>query len=226
MCLWVDDMVILGLQEDFCENFKNKVSEQFQISSYGDLSWFLNIKIEQTQNEIMLSQETYVEKLLEKFNMSESKTLETPLDVSLKLSKLDSPEIGSNEHIEMQSCDYRGIVGCLNYLAIKCRPDIAHTDNLLSSIVENTGRRHWNAAKGCLRYLKGTKTKSEKMVFRKSEKLELTGFSDSDWAGNIDNRKSTSGFCFKLNNSSGAISWASKFQSVYLLQQLRLSLTP
>ena len=64
--------------------------------------------------------------------------------------------------------------------------------------------------KGCLRYLKGTKT--EKMVFRKSEKLELTGFSDSDWAGNIDNRKSTSGFCFKLNNSSGAISWASKLQ--------------
>ena len=66
MCLWVDDMVILGLQEDFCENVKNKVSEQFQISSYGDLSWFLNIKIERTQNEIMLSQEAYEEKFLEK----------------------------------------------------------------------------------------------------------------------------------------------------------------
>ena len=50
------------------------------------------------------------------------------------------------------------------------------------------------------------------MVFRKSEKLELAGFSDSDWAGNIDNRKRTSGFCFNLNNSSGAISWASKLQ--------------
>ena len=210
VCLWVDDMVILGLQEDFCENFKNKVSDQFQISSYGDLSWFLNIKIERTQNEIMLSQEAYVEKLLEKFNMSESKTLETPLDVSLKLSKLDSPEIGSNEHREMQSCDYRRIVGCLNYLSLTSRPDIAHAANLLSSFVENPGRRHWNAAKGCLRYLKGTK--SEKMLFRKNEKLELTGFSDSDWAGNTDIRKSTSGFCFKLNNSSGAISWASKLQ--------------
>ena len=199
-------MVILGLQEDFCENFKNKVSEQFQISSYGDLSWLLNIKIERTQNEIMLSQEAYVEKL-KKFNMSESKTLETPSDVSLNLSKLDSPEIGSNEHREMQSCDYRGIVGCL---ALTSRPDIAHAANILSSFVENPGRRLWNAAKGCLRYLKGTK--SEKMVFRKSKKLELTGFSDSDWAGNIDNRKSTNGFCFKLINSSGAISWASKLQ--------------
>ena len=48
--------------------------------------------------------------------------------------------------------------------------------------------------------------------FKKSEKLELTGVSDSDWAGNIDNRESTSGFCFKLKNSSGAISWASKLR--------------
>ena len=135
VCLWEDDMVILGLQEDFCENYKNKVSEQFQISSYGGLSWFLNIKTGRTQNEIMLSQEAYVEKLLEKFNMSESKTLETPLDVSLKLSKLDSLEIGSNEHREMQSCDYRGIVGCLNHLTLTSRPDIAHAANLLSSFV-------------------------------------------------------------------------------------------
>ena len=67
-----------------------------------------------------------------------------------------------------------------------------------------------NAAKGCLRYLKATK--SEKMIFRKSEKLELSGFSDSDLAGNLDNRRPTSGYGFKLNKSSGAISWASKLQ--------------
>ena len=122
-------MVILGLQKDFCENFKNKVSERFQISSYGDLSWFLNIKIEQTENEMKQSQEDNVEKLLEKFIMSESKTLETPLDVNLKLSKLESPEIGCNEHREMQSCDYRVIVGCLIYLALTSKPDIAHAAN-------------------------------------------------------------------------------------------------
>ena len=71
----------------------------------------------------MLSQETYLEKLLELFNMSKSKTLETPSDVGLKLSNLDSPETGSNEHRDVQSCDYRRRVGCLNYLALK-RPDI------------------------------------------------------------------------------------------------------
>ena len=89
----------------------------------------------------MLSQEPYVEKLLEKFNMSESKTLETPLDVSLKLSEINSPEIGSNEHREMHASDYRDIVGCLNYLALTSRPDIAHAAKLLRSFVENPGRR-------------------------------------------------------------------------------------
>ena len=88
----------------------------------------------------MLSQETNVEKVLEKLNMSESKTLETPLDVSLKLSKLGSPEIGSNELRKMQSCEYMGTVGCLKYSAITSRPDIAHADNLLSSFVKNSGR--------------------------------------------------------------------------------------
>ena len=63
VCPWLNDMLIFGLQEDFYENFKNKVSEQFQMSSYGDLSWFLNIKIEQTENKIKLSEEVYVEKL-------------------------------------------------------------------------------------------------------------------------------------------------------------------
>ena len=80
---------------------------------------------------------------------------------------------------------------CLTYLASIFRPDIAHAVNLLSSFVQNPGQRHWNATKGCLRYLKGTKTG---IIFREGEKLELTGFSDSDWAGNIDNRKRSIGF--------------------------------
>ena len=132
MCRWVDDMVILDWQDDFCENFKNKVSESFQIRSYGDLSWFLNIKIERTENEVMLSQD-FFEKLLEKFNMNESKTLETPLDVSLKLSKPDSPKISSNEHREMHSYGFRVIVGYLNYLELTSRQD-------LCSFVENPER--------------------------------------------------------------------------------------
>ena len=123
---------------------------------------------------------------------------------------LFSPEKGRKEYIEMQSCDYRGIIGCLNYLALTTRPGIAHTANFFQFVFGNLGNIHWNAAKACLRYLKATK--SEKPIYRKYDKLELKGFSDSDWAGNVDNRKSTSSYCFKLDNSSRAGSWASKLK--------------
>ena len=115
--------------------------------------------------------------------MSDCRKLEIPLDVSSKFSQLDSPEIGSKEYKEMQSCEYRGIVGRLNYLALTTRPDIAHTANILSSFVENPGKKHRNA-EACPRYLKGTK--SEKLNYRKCDKSDLKGFSASDWSGNLD----------------------------------------
>ena len=88
-------MVKLGTQQNFCENLKNKVSGKFKKSNFGDLSWFLNIKIERTESKIMLSQEAYIDKIIDKYKMSYCRTMETPLDESSKLSKLDSPEIGS-----------------------------------------------------------------------------------------------------------------------------------
>ena len=60
----------------------------------------------------MLSQDGYIEKLIEKYNMSDCRTLETPLDIISKPSNIDSPERGGKEYEEMQSCDYRGIEGC------------------------------------------------------------------------------------------------------------------
>ena len=90
------------------------------------------------------------------------------------------------------------------------RPEIAHKAKILSSFVENPETKHWNAAKACLRYLKGTK--SEKLNYRKCNKIDLKGFLDSDWDGNLDSRKSTSGYCFKLDSSSEAISWARRLK--------------
>ena len=94
--------------------------------------------------------------------MSDCRTLETPLDVNSKLSSFDSSEIGSKEYQELPSFDYyRGIVGSLNYLALNTRPDFGPTANILSSFVENSEIKHWNAAKACLRYLKGTKSEKK-----------------------------------------------------------------
>ena len=94
--------------------------------------------------------------------------------------------------------------------ALSSRPDICFATNLLSSFVENPGEKHWKAGKNCLRYLLGTK--SLPLVYRRDKALNLVSYSDADWAGNIDNRRSTSGYWFKLSDNSGVISWSSRLQ--------------
>ena len=132
------------------------------------------------------------------------------MDASSRLSKLNSLKLGVKVYNERQSCDYRGIVGYLIYLALTTRPDIAQTANILSSFVENPGNKHWNAAETFLRYLKGIK--SERLIYRRCDKLDIKDLSNSDWAGILDAGKSASSYCFKVDNSSGAMSWGSKLQ--------------
>ena len=111
----------------------------------------------------------------------------------------------------MEIRKFRGMVGCLNYLTNTTRPDITFAMRALSGYAQNPGRNHWLQGKHVLRYLKATKCR--KLTYKKSEKHELTGFSDANWAGKLDDRKFTSRFCFFLNSESGAISWSSKLQT-------------
>ena len=103
------------------------------------------------------------------------------------------------------------MIGSLNYLCLSSGPEIAHASDVLSFFLENPGEQPWVANKHVLRYLQGTKDLF--LTFRKCESaMCLVGYSDSDWAGNEDHRKSTSGFCFKLNESSACVSWLSRVQ--------------
>ena len=110
----------------------------------------------------------------------------------------------------MKKCILRGMLGCFNYLANTTRPDISFAVRALSRYVQSPGRKHWLQGQQILSYLKATICR--KLTCRKSEKHELTGFSDADWARKLDNRKWTSGFCFFLNSETRAISWRSKLQ--------------
>ena len=110
----------------------------------------------------------------------------------------------------MGKTNFRSLIICLKYLVSSSRHDICFAANTLSSFVENPGEVHWKVAKLVLRYLRGTVNKT--LTFRKTQVLDLLNFSDADWAGNIDNKRSTSGFCFKLSESSGLISCGCKAQ--------------
>ena len=102
---------------------------------------------------------------------------------------------------------YRELIGSLQYLSLATRPDITYAVNKLSQFLVNPGRAHLNAAMRVLRYLKGTKHHS---LHLGGGVPVIAGFSDSDWGGNPDDRKSTSAYVFRLGQ--GAISWKSTKQ--------------
>ena len=209
-CMWVDDILYWSRRKSFTEWFENEIKANFDVSDCKDLNWFLGMKINCEPGKITVSQK-YIDEMLKKFGMTECKPVDTPMVEKTVLCKEQCPKTEEEKEV-MGKRDYRGLVGSLNYLAQTCRPDIANAVHALSSFLINPGIEHWIAAKRVLRYLKGQR--DSKLVFKKSDSgIELSAFSDADWAGNIDNRKSTSGMCVKLNAKSGCVSWQSKIQS-------------
>ena len=145
--------------------------------------------------------------MIEKFGLSDCKTVSTPADINVKLSQDD-------EGIPVDPTEYQSIVASLLYVAIAIRPDIAQAVGVVSKFNSKPSQIHLTAAKRILRYLKGTSDLVLK--FEKSEKgCNLIGYSDSDWARDNDDRRSTTGNLFQL--AGGPISWLSKKQSVVAL---------
>ncbi|XP_040999737.1 secreted RxLR effector protein 161-like [Juglans microcarpa x Juglans regia] len=110
----------------------------------------------------------------------------------------------------MAKMPYASVVWSLIYAQICTRPDISFAVGMLGRYQSNPGMSHWKAAKRVLRYLQGTK--DDQLTFRRTDILEVTGYSDSDFAGCSDSRKSTSGYVFLL--AGGAISWRSMKQTI------------
>ncbi|XP_047979038.1 secreted RxLR effector protein 161-like [Salvia hispanica] len=110
----------------------------------------------------------------------------------------------------MERIPYASVVGSLNYVQTCTRPDITFAVGMLDRYQSNLGMDHWKAAKKVLKYLQGTK--EHMLTYRRSDNLEVIGYSDSDYAGCVDSRKSTFSYLFLL--AEGAVSWKSGKQSV------------
>ncbi|GBL78726.1 Retrovirus-related Pol polyprotein from transposon TNT 1-94 [Araneus ventricosus] len=206
--IYVDDLICCTNNVNLYLEFKNFLSNEFAIKDLRKLSFCLGIEFSQNvkNGQITMSQSKYIENVLEKFNMQDTKTVKTPLDPSVKLTKEMCPKTEA-EKAEMSLYPYRSLIGSLMYLAICTRPDICHTVSYLSQFNENPGMPHWTAAKRVLKYLKGTKNRG--LTFRPTKK-PLVGYADADWASDITDRKSYSGCVLKF--ADGAISWESKKQ--------------
>ncbi|CAH9095255.1 unnamed protein product [Cuscuta epithymum] len=205
VCLYVDDIVYFSSSESMLADFKNSMKQRFEMTDLGVLQYFLGLEVKQKKEGTFLCQRKYAMDLLKRFHMENCEIAKTPMNTNEKLQKCDGTE-KANERL------FRSLVGGLNYLT-HTRPDIAHSVSVVSRYMHCPTKQHFGAAKRILRYVAGT---LEFGVWYESVKhFKLRGYTDSDWAGCIDDRKSTSGSVFDLG--SGAITWSSKKQDTVAL---------
>ena len=207
----VDDILCASSSQAELDRFRNDLLSCWEISDLGPAKFALGIAISRdlTSKTISLSQSAYIDRMLERFNMTDAHPCDTPMVAGLQLLRPDS-SLPVDPHITtwMQRTPYRELVGSLNYLAVATRPDIAYAVGRLASFLDCYREEHWNAAQHVLRYIKGTRSLS--LTLGGDFSLSLAGFADSDYANCRDTSRSISGYCFSLG--SGMISWSSKKQ--------------
>lgn len=168
------------------------------MTDLGKMRYFLGLEVLQLPNSIFISQKKYALEILKRFSMDHSNSVQNPIVPGIKITK----EIGSGERVNKSH--FKQLIGCLMYLTTATRPDLAYVVSLLSRYMENPSVKHLQVAKRVLRYLKGTADFG--ILYKKGGVNELIAYTDSDYAGDIDDRKSTSGYfsCSALEWSHGA----------------------
>jgi len=205
--VYVDDLIITGPSKESIDLFKKQMMESFSMSDLGVLSYYLGIQVVQKEGETTLCQSSYALKILEQAGMEGCNSCHVPMENKLKLSKEDkSPPVDATK--------YRSVIGSLRYL-VNTRPDIAYSVGIVSRHMEKPRASHWAAVKQILRYIAGTLSYGVRYTRSGISEPSLLGFSDSDLAGDIDDRKSTSGSVFFIGMN--LVTWVSQKQRVVAL---------
>ncbi|GJY20268.1 zinc finger, CCHC-type containing protein [Tanacetum coccineum] len=200
ICLYVDDMLIFGTDQDQVNKTKEFLSSNFDMKDLGEAEVILGIRIKRGNNGISISQSHYIEKILTKFNFANCSPVYTPVDPTVKFRP--------NKGTPVSQLEYSRAIGCLMYAMISTRPDIAFAVGKLSRYTSNPSALHWQALGRVFQYLKGT---MDYGLTYSGYPSVIEGYSDASWINNMEDHSSTSGWVFLLGG--GAISWASKKQT-------------
>ncbi|RVW94161.1 Retrovirus-related Pol polyprotein from transposon RE1 [Vitis vinifera] len=202
LIVYVDDIILSDNDMEELQKLKKYLSEEFEVKDLGNLKYFLGMEVARSRKGIVVSQRKCILDLLKETGMLGCKPIDTSMDSQKKLGI-------EKESTPVDRERYQRLVGRLIYLS-HTRPDIGFAMSAVSQFMHSPTEEHMEAVYRILRYLKMTLGKG--LFFRKTENHDTEVYSDVDWAGNIIDRRSTSGYCsFVWGN---LVTWRSKKQSV------------
>jgi len=216
LLIYVDDMLIACKDKFQIQKLKDQLSSEFDMKDLGPASKILGMNIERDRDKgiLRLSQKSYLEKVARSFGLDKAKAVSTPIGAQFKLMSLTEQEL-DNQAKYMEKIPYSNCVGSLMYGMISTRPDIAYGVSLVSRFMSKPGKTHWEAAKWLVRYIKGASDLSLVYTSNQSSHCKVQGYCDSDYAGDLDKRRSLSGYVFTVGENT--VSWKASLQHVVAL---------
>lgn len=203
--LYVDDLLLIAhpSARHIVDRTMEMLIQRFKIRDMGVVHRFLGMIVSRNAKQHYIKQIELIDEVLERFGMCECKESATPMEANMT-------PLAWVEGDELCHKDYRSAVGSLMYLATNTRPDISYSVGILSRFLERPTENHWNMAMRVLRYIRGTRHIG--LNYRTDENsFELVGWADADWAGDLETRRSCSGFIIYL--AGCPVSWKSKRQT-------------
>ena len=200
ICLYVDDILIMGSNNEVIKTTKEMFNNKFDMKDLGVADVILGIKISKISDGLILSQSHYIEKILKKFKQNDSSPMRTHVYVNLHLSKNNGKCLSQQE--------YAQAIGSMMYVMNCTRPNVAYAVSKLSTYISNPSSDHWKAIVRVLRYLKYTQNYG--LHYSKYPAI-FEGYCDANWISDTKYLKSTSGYLFTLGG--GAMSWKSSKQT-------------
>ena len=199
---YVDDLIIVSADSKLIETKVSALQSKFDLRNLGPASYFIGIEITRDRNKklIKIDQKRMTRELVRNYGLADAKPKTTPLSPAVKLVKQGKP-------LDKERFGYSNLIGSLLYISVCTRPDIAQAVGALARYMSNPMEEHWEAARGVVRYLAST---SDYGICFGPKTTGLYGYTDSDHAGDIDTRRSTTGYVYMFNG--GAISWSSRLQ--------------
>ena len=208
LALYVDDGLLLSKSKKAIDTIIDEMKKKFEVT-IGNAAYYVGMEIKRNRAKktIFMSQTAYLKKVIDKFGMTDANGLKVPADPNEKLVK---PVDGA---VSDPKIPFRELVGSLMFAACVSRPDIAYAVNMISKYLSCYTNEHWLAAKRILRYVK--ETVDYGILYDGSNELPLTGYSDSDFAGDRDDRRSTTGYVYVM--AGGPVFWTSQRQRIVAL---------